>query len=61
MCNIPSSFITGNKIDGKMLLKLSRFDLKDLSPDDFPARKKLWDILSDIVCSTIDFEALCTI
>lgn len=32
-----------------MFLKLTRTDLKELFPDDFPTRKSLWDLLSSIV------------
>lgn len=45
----PFFISKGNNVDGKMFLKLTRTDLKELFPDDFPTRKSLWGLLSSMV------------
>lgn len=48
--SIPSfNVFKENKVDGKILVTLSRADLTDLFPADFITRKKLWDFICNMV------------
>ena len=50
LLNLPCFLhIAANGVDGPTFLKLTRDDLKDIFPNCFMFRKKLWDYLEDCV------------